>query len=300
MKLTNDEYNLMNEYQMHNNHELASLNEINESLMRASMPYTLDSNDYNVSNSSFVRASMRAKPSAFETQRKAFKPLPMATATLIPSANGGGFFQQQNVQHKLQYTARPYMVDGNEIESQPMVMNHLGEYGSNSPCSSSNCSQAPVYDKIGNALNEMAAKSAFQSRSLLQPLKSFASSSNNANYSSNMSPSQVPLPSIPSTPRHNNILSQQADICSNNLLNLHIKSPTKMYNTRQPMQLIPCHTFNSESFSNNFNENMYSDRKFNKNEELTSEMANLEGIMKDLSAITQHQAQPQATPNYDC
>ena len=218
--------------------------------------------------------------------RKSFKNLPIATATLISSSNQANqqqasnetllkhqptttpFFthhhlqqqqQQGPVSQKLHYTARPYIID-NQVQSSyvdyPTSSNH------HSPASSSHSSQPPVYDKIGN----------INSKSLLQPLKSFAPSSM----------------SIPNTP---------AKYCENSnfMMNMTRSPAKKIMLGTSSTRIAAAGNKSTVDITAKSIENIFESKKLSTNhgenvkEELTVEMANLEGIMKDLSAITAQQ-----------
>jgi len=143
--------------------------------------------------------------------RKSFKNLPMATATLIQSNqsmnnninnnnnNYSGnhplsfnFNSNQQQSQKLHYTARPYIID-NQVQSN--------DYSNHSPASSchSSSQQSQVYDKLGNPVNTIGSNynNTVSSKSLLQPLKSFAATSSHSNQIASVQPSSFSIPNTP-------------------------------------------------------------------------------------------------------
>lgn len=224
--------------------------------------------------------------------RKSFKNLPMATATLIQSNQSGSnmnsnnspnhplsfnfndFSSKQQQSQKIHYTARPYIID-NQVQSN-------GEYSIHSPASSchSSSQQSQVYDKLGNPTNP-PNHNAVSTKSLLQPLKSFGASNNaHPNQIASVQPSSF---SIPNTP------AKYCENLNSNLCNVAQSPGKKMANQGQQVTANG-HGKNYKSKSiENLHEKKLSISHQNNNEELTAEMANLEGIMKDLNAITAQQ-----------
>lgn len=217
--------------------------------------------------------------------RKSFKNLPMATATLIQSNQSAGTNVQNNANHplsfnfndvtskqsqKIHYTARPYIID-NQVQSN-------GDYSTHSPVSSchSSSQQSQVYDKVGNPIN-----AAISTKSLLQPLKSFGNSNQNSNQIASVQPSSF---SIPNTP---------AKYCESPAKKQLLVSLANQQSCTSTTIAKGNHNKSSEvlMMMGKSTENLH-DKKLsacNKNDELTSEMADLEGIMKDLNAITAQQ-----------
>jgi len=191
---------------------------------------------------------------------------------------GNSYFvnQQVNNSQKIHYTARPYIID-NQVQSI--------EYSNHSPASSCHSSggsgvQTQVYDKI-TTVGSVAAST----KSLLQPLKSFGNASNQQSNSI----------SIPNTP---------AKYCENftNMARSPAKKQFLVSLSANPSQQTSASTNSSMRNFNKSNDNILSIGKTNESiyenkhlnnanndQELTDEMANLEGIMKDLNAITAQQ-----------
>ena len=159
--------------------------------------------------------------------------------------------------------------------------NSNGDYSSHhSPASSHSSSQPPVYDKIGNVINANGtcmAPSSVSTKSLLQPLKSFGASAQ-ANPALANPPCSSSI-SIPNTP---------AKYCDN-FVNMS-RSPAKKIVTNANNRGKSSEVLANMMMSGKSVENIYGEkRQQGQNEELTVEMANLEGIMNDLNAITAQQ-----------
>jgi len=269
--------------------------------------------------------------------RKSFKNLPMATATLIQAnqsinnnSNAGSHplsfnfndfssSKQQQQSQKLHYTARPYIID-NQVQSN--------DYSNHSPASSchSSSQQSQVYDKLGNPVNVNGSiyNNAVSTKSLLQPLKSFATASSHQNQVASVQPSSFSIPNTPAKYCESKnrkhlflldrllklIISKTKGLNGNNLIS-GSKSPARKKNLMVFLGEEGQHTsiVNGQICYNRSNsdvlrtngksmENLHekklsisnqNNNDTSNNEELTVEMASLEGIMKDLNAITAQQ-----------
>ncbi|RNA29680.1 neogenin-like isoform X3 [Brachionus plicatilis] len=183
----------------------------------------------------------------------------VATATLIPNQTIN--FNNSNSQ-KIHFTAKPYIID-NQVQSN-------GEYSTHSPASSSHSGcPSQVYDRIANINTSTSS-----SKSLLQPLKSFSNSNSNNHVQS----SSV---SIPSTPSKHCEAKEFKSPAKKQLIVSLSNSNTASTSVSKPGSNF---LMNGKSI-----ENIY-DKKYERSDQgMTQEMANLEGIMKDLNAITAKQ-----------
>jgi hypothetical protein len=270
------------------------------------------SNQMNEMNHNQHQSSTGMFPMSNASHRKSFKNLPIATATLISSNNNNNtnnnssnYFNDIGLKQqtqKLHYTARPYIID-NQVQQSNGDYSNTSNHSNHSPassCHSSNQAQMGVYDKIGNIVNQ-------STKSLLQPLKSFSTNQQQQQQHQHQAHATVSN----ATPTHNimssmSIPNTPAKYCpsgENNFMNM-TRSPGKKQLLVSLASQNSCTTASVMRGSNYVSankssdmlmmmgksiENVNYDKKSNglgNEEELTAEMANLEGIMKDLSAIT--------------
>jgi hypothetical protein len=270
------------------------------------------SNQMNEMNHNQHQSSTGMFPMSNASHRKSFKNLPIATATLISSNNNNNtnnnssnYFNDIGLKQqtqKLHYTARPYIID-NQVQQSNGDYSNTSNHSNHSPassCHSSNQAQMGVYDKIGNIVNQ-------STKSLLQPLKSFSTNQQQQQQHQQQAHATVSN----ATPTHNimssmSIPNTPAKYCpsgENNFMNM-TRSPGKKQLLVSLASQNSCTTASVMRGSNYVSankssdmlmmmgksiENVNYDKKSNglgNEEELTAEMANLEGIMKDLSAIT--------------
>jgi len=205
--------------------------------------------------------------------------------------------KQQQQSQKLHYTARPYIID-NQVQSN--------DYSNHSPASSchSSSQQSQVYDKLGNPVNTNNANcnNVVGTKSLLQPLKSFATVNSHSNQIASVQPSSFSIPNTPAKYceiglNSNNLISgSKSPVRKKNLMvflggdgqQTSVVNGKINYNRSNSDML----RINGKSMENLHDKKLSISNQNNdasNNEELTTEMANLEGIMKDLNAITAQQ-----------